>query len=93
VSVEVVTEEDGDVTVGWCEETGPAVVEQIALIDRLQSDGEPCWAKRRKNRGPLPLSRRPKGGAPKRALPLSFPGDGLPERETRNRGSQRPPPP
>jgi hypothetical protein len=93
MGVEVVAEEDGDVAVGRREEAGPAVMEEITLVNGLEPDGEPFVTKRRENQRLLALSPRPEGGAPERALPLGLAGDGLPERKARNRGPQRRPPP
>jgi hypothetical protein len=80
VRVEVVAEQDARVAVGRRKEASAPVVEQIALVDRLDAECEALIGERREDRKLLPLRVRPKCCAPERTLPLRLAGDGLPER-------------
>jgi hypothetical protein len=76
VRVEVVPEQQRGVGVGGLEEARPAVVEQVALVDRLDAQGMPLDPERREDRLPLGLGAqrvRPQpallGGLPRDRLP------------------------
>jgi hypothetical protein len=55
VRVEVVAEQEGGVPVGRLEEAGPAVVDEVALVDRLQPERVPLIAERREDGRELAL--------------------------------------
>jgi hypothetical protein len=79
VGVEVVAEEDGRVAVCRRKQASAPVVEEIALVDRLDAEREALVRERREDRNLLPFRLRPKCCAPERTLPLRLPGDRLPE--------------
>ena len=79
VRVQVVTEQDAGVVVYRREEARSAVVEEIALVDRLEPDGEPLVGERRENGQLLTLGSGPKSVAPERALPPCLHRDRLPD--------------
>jgi hypothetical protein len=80
VGVEVVAEEDARVAVCRRKQASAPVVEEIALVDRLDAEREALVREGRENRKLLPFRLRPNSCAPERTLPLRLPGDGLPER-------------
>ena len=80
VRVEVVAEEDRACRGRRRERARPAVVEEVALVDRLEPDGEALLGERREDRLLLALLRRAKGGRPELALAPGLDGDRLPER-------------
>jgi hypothetical protein len=80
VSVEIVAEEDARVPVGRCEQASPPVVEEIALVDRLNAEREALVREGREDRKLLPFRLRPTCCTPERTLPLRLPGDRVPER-------------
>jgi hypothetical protein len=80
MGVEVVAEEDARVAVGRREQASAPVVEQIALVDRLDAEREALIRQRREDRKLLLFRLRPKRCAPERAFSLRLLGDGLPER-------------
>jgi hypothetical protein len=83
VGVEVIAEEDARVAIGRTEQPSTPVVEQIALVDRLDAEREALIGQRGEDRDLLPFRLRPECCAPERTLPLRLPGDGLPERARR----------
>ena len=91
VRVEVVAEQERRVPVGRREQPRAAVVEQVALVDRLQPDRVPRSSReRREDRLVLALGRRPQRLGPERALGRRLVGDHVPDV---NRRSRQPPPP
>ena len=68
VGVEVVAEQESGVVVGRREQTRAAVVQQVALVDRLQPERVPLLAERREDRLGLALAGRAQGVRPERAL-------------------------
>ncbi len=68
VRVEVVAEQERGVVVGRREQARAAVVEQVALVDRLQPQRVPLLAERREDRLGLALAGRAQGVRPERAL-------------------------
>jgi hypothetical protein len=79
VRVEVVAEEERRVVVGGREQARAAVVEQIALVDRLQPERVPLLTERREDRLGLGLAVRPKRVRPELALGGRLLRDRLPE--------------
>jgi hypothetical protein len=79
VGVEVVAEEDARVAVCRRKQASAPVVEEIALVDRLDPEREALVREGREDRKLLPFRLRPKCCVPERTLPLRLPGDGLPE--------------
>jgi hypothetical protein len=79
VRVEVVAEEDARVAVGRGKQASAPVVKQIALVDRLDAEGEALIRERREDRKLFAFRLGAKCCAPERAFPLRLPGDGLPE--------------
>ena len=80
VGVEVVAEQERRVGVGRREEPRPAVVEQVALVDRLHPERERRLAELREDR--RTVSRSPAGRSdsrPERALGRRLGGEGLPD--------------
>jgi len=68
VRVEVVAEQERGVVVGRREQARAAVVQQVALVDRLQPERVPLLAERREDRLGLALAGGAQGVSPKRAL-------------------------
>jgi hypothetical protein len=79
VRVEVVTQEDARVPVCGSEEPGLPVVQEVALVDRLDAEREPLVRERRKDRDFLALAFGTKRGGPERALVRGLERDGLPD--------------
>jgi hypothetical protein len=79
VRVEVVAEENARVAVGRRKQPSAPVVEQIALVDRLDAEREAFIRQRREDRKLFSFRLRAKCCMPERALPLRLPGDDLPE--------------
>src|SRR5205809_473040 len=79
VRVKVVTQEQRDVAIGGREESRAAVMEQIPLVDRLDSEREALFAERREDGFVLALADRPKRVRPERALALRLVRDDVPE--------------
>jgi hypothetical protein len=79
VGVEVVAEQQRGVGVGRGEQPRPAVVQEVALVDRLQAERVMLLAERREDRLELPLLPRPQRGLPEPALMRGLEGDRLPE--------------
>jgi hypothetical protein len=79
VRVEVVTEEDARVAVRRGEKPRLPVMQEVALVDRLDADREPFVCERREDRQLFPLGLRTKCGGPERALVRSLERDGLPD--------------
>ena len=80
VGVEVVAEEDARVAVCRRKQASPPVVEEIALVDRLNAEREALVREGREDRKLLPFRLRPTCCTPERTLPLRLPGDRVPER-------------
>jgi hypothetical protein len=68
VRVEVVAEQERGVVVGRRKQARAAVVEQVALVDRLQPERVPLLAERREDRLGLALAGGAQGVSPERAL-------------------------
>jgi hypothetical protein len=68
VGVEVIAEQERGVVVSRREQARAAVVEQVALVDRLQPERVPLLAERREDRLGLALAGRAQGVRPERAL-------------------------
>jgi hypothetical protein len=68
VRVEVVAEQERGVVVGRREQARAAVVEQVALVDRLQPERVPLLGQGREDRLGLALAVRPKRLRPELAL-------------------------
>ena len=83
VGVEVVAEEDAGVTIGGREEPRPAVVQQVALVDRLDSERELLVGERGEDRELLPLFLRTERGGPESTLGARLECDRLPKRRRR----------
>jgi hypothetical protein len=79
VRVEVVAQQQGRVGVGGLEQPRPAVVEEVALVDRLQPERVALLAERREDRLELTLAGRAKRLLPEPALATSFPRNRFPE--------------
>jgi ribosomal protein L16/L10AE len=79
VRVEVVAQEERRVRVDRREEARPAVVEQVALVDRLETDGVALLRERREDRLVLALPLRTQRLLPEAALTRRPDGDRLPE--------------
>ena len=79
VRVEVVAEQKRGVLVTRREQPWPSVVEEVALIDRLQAERVALLAERREDRLELPLLLGPQRRLPEPALTPGLEGDGLPE--------------
>jgi hypothetical protein len=68
VSVEVVPEQERRVLVGSRKEPRPAVVQQVALVDRLEAQRVALLGERREDGLVLALGLRPQRVPPERAL-------------------------
>jgi hypothetical protein len=79
VGVEVVPEQQCGVGVGGREQPRPSVVEEIALVDGLETERVALLAERREDRFELPLLLEPQRRLPEPALTRSLEGDRLPE--------------
>jgi hypothetical protein len=79
VRVEVVAEQERGVVVGRREQARAAVVEEVALVDRLQPERVPLLAERREDRLGLALAGGAQGVSPERALGRRLLRDRLPE--------------
>jgi hypothetical protein len=79
VRVEVVAEEDARVPVGGGEEPGCPVMQEVALVDRLDAERKPFVGKRREDRQLLALVFRAERGGPERALVGGLERDRLPD--------------
>jgi hypothetical protein len=79
VRVEVVAQEEGGVGVERGEEPRPAVVEEVALVDRLEPQRVALFAERREDRLELALAGRVQRLLPEPALASRLAGDRLPE--------------
>jgi hypothetical protein len=79
VGVEVVTEQERGVGVGGSEQPRLPVVEEVALVDRLQPERVALLAEGREDRLELALLLGPQGGLPEPALARGLEGDRLPE--------------
>jgi hypothetical protein len=79
VRVEIVAEQEGGVGVGWVEEPRPAVVEEVALVDRLQPERVALLAELREDRLQLALAGRAQRLLPEPALAPRLPRDRLPD--------------
>jgi hypothetical protein len=79
VRVEVVAEEDARVAVRGREEPRAAVVEEVALVDRLEAEREARLGERREDSDGLPVARLEERGGPEVALARRLVGDRLPD--------------
>jgi hypothetical protein len=79
VRVEVVAQEEGGVGVGGGEEPRPAVVQEVALVDRLQPERVALLAERREERLELALAGRAQRLLPEPALASRLARDRVPE--------------
>jgi hypothetical protein len=84
VRVEVVSEQERRVVVGRREQARAAVVEQVALVDRLQPERVPLLGQGREDRLGLALAVRPKRLRPELALGGRLLRDRPPEVERYN---------
>src|SRR5947208_16697923 len=87
--VQVVAQQENRVPVARGEETGAAVVDEIALVDRLDGHAEAGLGERREDRHAVAGSSRAQRLLPERALTLGLERDLLPEVKL---GSQLRPP-
>jgi hypothetical protein len=81
VRVQVVAEEQRGVLVGRREQPRAAVVEQVALVDRLQPEGVALLGERREDRLGLPFAVAAERVGPERALGRRLLRDRPPEVE------------
>jgi hypothetical protein len=79
VGVEVVAEKERGVVVGRCEQPRAAVMEQIALVDRLESERVRLLGERREDRLELSLDAGPERVSPEAALQRRLVRDPLPQ--------------
>jgi hypothetical protein len=79
VGVEVVPEQQRGVRIGGREQPRAAVVEEIALVDRLQPERVALLTERREDRRELSLLFGPQRRFPEPALTGGLEGDCLPE--------------
>jgi hypothetical protein len=79
VRVEIVAEQEGGVGVGWVEEPRPAVVEEVALVDRFQPERVALLAELREDRLQLALVGRAQRFLPEPALAPRLARDRLPD--------------
>jgi hypothetical protein len=79
VGVEVVAEQEGGVGIGGREQSWPSVVEEVALVDRLQAQRVALLAEWREDRLELTFLLGPQRRLPEPALPRGLEGDGFPE--------------
>jgi hypothetical protein len=68
VRVEVVPEQERRVLVGGCEEPWPPVVQEVALVDRLEAQRVALLGEQREDRLMLALALGPQRVRPERAL-------------------------
>jgi hypothetical protein len=78
VGVEIVAEQEGGVLVRRREQARAAVVEEVALVDRLEAERVPLVGERREDRLQLPFALGPESLGPERALARGLAGDRLP---------------
>jgi hypothetical protein len=79
VRIEIVAEQEGGVGVGWVEEPWPAVVEEVALVDRFQPERVALLAELREDRLQLALAGRAQRFLPEPALAPRLARDRLPD--------------
>ena len=79
MGVEVVTEQERGVGVGGSEQARPSVVEEIALVDRLQAERVAILAELREDRLELTFLLGPQRRLPEPALMRGLEGDRFPE--------------
>jgi hypothetical protein len=79
VCVEIVTEEDAGVAVCRGEEPRLSVMQEVALVNRLDAERKSFVGERREDRQLLPLVFRTECGGPERALVRGLERDGLPD--------------
>ena len=82
VRVEVVAEQKRGVLVTRREQPRSPVVQQVALVDRLEPERIPLLAERREDRLQLAVGFRPQRFGPEPALPGRFQRDRLPQVES-----------
>ena len=80
MGVQVVAEEQRVVAIGRGEQARPAVVHEVALVDRLEPEREAFLAELREDRLELALHVRAQRLGPERALRGRLLGDAGPER-------------
>ena len=80
VGVEIVPEEKGGVRVGGSKQAGATVVQEIALVDRLDTEREGGLAEAREDRRATLLVSGKEGLPPERALRGRFRDERLPDR-------------
>jgi hypothetical protein len=78
VCVEIVAEQEGRILVRRREQARAAVVEEVALVDRLEAERVPLVGERREDGLQLALVLGPEGLGPERALARGLPGDRVP---------------
>jgi hypothetical protein len=79
VRVEVVAQQEGGIGVGRGEEPRPAIVEDVALVDRLEPQRVALFAEWREDRLELAFAGRPQRLLPEPALASRLARDRLPE--------------
>jgi hypothetical protein len=79
VRVEVVAEQKRAVVVGRSEQARRSVVEEVALVDRLEAERVALLRERGEDRLRLALGRGAQGISPEGALACRLPCDRLPE--------------
>jgi len=79
VRIEVVAEQQRRVVVGGREQSRPAVVEEVALVDRLEAQRVALVGERREDRLLLAVVRGAQGVFPEDAFACRLPCDRLPE--------------
>ena len=79
MGVEVVAEQQRRVRVRGSEQAGPSVVEQVALVDRLEAECVALLGQRREDRFVLALAVGPQCAGPERALGCRRLRDRLPD--------------
>jgi hypothetical protein len=79
VRIEVIAEEEDRVVVAGREETRESVVDEVALVDRLDCESETRLRQWREDRRAVTSSTGPQRLAPERSFALGVEGDLLPE--------------
>ena len=79
MGIEVVAEQERRVGIGGREQPRTAVVQEVALVDRLQPERVALLAERREDRFELTLLLGPQRRLPQPALTRGLEGDRLPE--------------
>jgi hypothetical protein len=79
VGIEVVAEQKRGVRIGGGEQARPAVMQEVALVDRLQAKRVVLLAERREDLLELPFPVGPQRCLPEPALVRGLEGDRLPQ--------------